>query len=230
MRWDRLDPPELTKSLPWGNGADASKSWFVRLMTHVGGIKPRTSSLNEVSWVSCVECLSLVFMCMSICMCVCMWLCRACIPLVVQDLGCIEYVFSDKTGTLTVNKMRFANAYVRGGLRFNEAENPGSIAAALGATDDATLAENMEHFLQVLSLCHTAVPERLADSGELVYVMCVCVCACVCVCVRTVVLWFTYLGCFSCSGTTRKAQTNWRWSRPQATTAGSCWNAPCRTW
>jgi len=49
MRWDRLDTPELTASLPWGEGVGGEgKGTVLRLMTHVGGIKPRTSSLNEV--------------------------------------------------------------------------------------------------------------------------------------------------------------------------------------
>lgn len=48
MRWDQLDPPEVTAELPWGIPAAATSSRFVRLMTAVNGIKPRTSSLNEV--------------------------------------------------------------------------------------------------------------------------------------------------------------------------------------
>ena len=62
MRWDRLDSPALLESLGWGSDAQRREAaavaareppptkgaTLVDYMTHVGGIKPRTSSLNEV--------------------------------------------------------------------------------------------------------------------------------------------------------------------------------------
>lgn len=62
MRWDRLDSPELLESLGWGSSAQrreaaaaaagepasTQRATLLDYMTHVGGIKPRTSSLNEV--------------------------------------------------------------------------------------------------------------------------------------------------------------------------------------
>lgn len=68
MRWDILEPAEAIDGLDWGD-PDTGSSGLIRLLfSTVGGIKPRTSSLNE-------------------------------------DLGRIQHVFSDKTGTLTKNVM-----------------------------------------------------------------------------------------------------------------------------
>jgi P-type E1-E2 ATPase len=41
-----------------------------------------------------------------------------------QDLGYIEYVFSDKTGTLTQNDMKLAKWYING-AELDELKNPG---------------------------------------------------------------------------------------------------------
>ena len=134
----------------------------------------------------------------------------------VQDLGCIEYVFSDKTGTLTRNKMRFAHAYVACGQVFNEAASPGSMAAgaAHAAPADALV---ITRFLRILAVCHTAVPERIGEEGTLV---------CVCTHVQkrsarfTVahVAWLDGVAWLISAGTTPKAPTSLPSSQRPATT------------
>jgi len=43
-----------------------------------------------------------------------------------EELGDIEYIFSDKTGTLTQNSMRIHSWFVNGDL-INEMEDPGAL-------------------------------------------------------------------------------------------------------
>lgn len=47
-----------------------------------------------------------------------------------EDLGKIQHIFSDKTGTLTQNVMKLSYWYSAGQL-FNEAENPGDLGRAI---------------------------------------------------------------------------------------------------
>ena len=99
----------LQNSLPWGASASGSK--LVQMLNGVpGGIKPRTSSLNDVRccWNCGAERFPL-FCTVLLSRHLCVW----------QDLGQIEYVFSDKTGTLTVNKMLFAKCAI-GNASFDE--------------------------------------------------------------------------------------------------------------
>lgn len=102
-----------------------------------------------------------------------------------EDLGMVEYVFSDKTGTLTCNEMVLARFYIHG-YEFNELDHPGCVDAALsrgvipvhamtdeyvGATEksiDASTREHMILFMRVLSLAHDTLPTR-DDHGEILY-------------------------------------------------------------
>lgn len=90
--------------------------------------------------------------------------------LVPQDLARIQFVFSDKTGTLTANKMKFAQCYVAGGYAvYHEGTRPGSLATAMqdgGAEEGAAV----RLFTRLLAVCNTVVPEWLNDNGKrLVY-------------------------------------------------------------
>eukprot|EP00531_Pseudo-nitzschia_arenysensis_P016673 CAMPEP_0116157348 /NCGR_PEP_ID=MMETSP0329-20121206/23298_1 /TAXON_ID=697910 /ORGANISM="Pseudo-nitzschia arenysensis, Strain B593" /LENGTH=1587 /DNA_ID=CAMNT_0003654453 /DNA_START=285 /DNA_END=5048 /DNA_ORIENTATION=+ len=112
------------------------------------------------------------------------------------DLGQIQYIFSDKTGTLTQNVMRFKRCSIDG-MVFGRPvikANPSSIdarkskssflplrrvlAGQVNFSEDGSRLENKngmtfnaELFLRVMSLCHTVVVEkdldtRKGDNGE----------------------------------------------------------------
>ena len=86
-----------------------------------------------------------------------------------EDLGQMEYVFSDKTGTLTRNEMEFKKA------SFGRVEEPWvpedmadtrvSAAATLSSID----AEAAKQYFTLLSLCHTVVPEHTEGCAEISY-------------------------------------------------------------
>ena len=101
----------------------------------------------------------------------------------VEELGQIEYIFSDKTGTLTCNMMEFKQCSI-GGICYAD-EVPEDRRATMqdgmevGIHDFNTMAENLKrhpsrelihHFLTLLSTCHTVIPERMeGDPGEIKY-------------------------------------------------------------
>jgi len=76
-----------------------------------------------------------------------------------EDLGQIEYLFTDKTGTLTENIMLFKRCFVDGKVYSqNEAEE---VLPDVGAN------EHLREFFRALALCHTVVPETV--NGKLTY-------------------------------------------------------------
>lgn len=109
---------------------------------------------------------------------------------IVTDLGLVEYIFSDKTGTLTCNVMEFKRCSVDGNIfgmpvskaapqpkvdedeaiedvEFETARPLKRLLAAgssVASTEDQFLSEkltfNAEMFLRVMSICHTVVVEK----------------------------------------------------------------------
>ena len=105
-----------------------------------------------------------------------------------EELGQIEYVFSDKTGTLTCNKMDFKRISIKGKTYgkidatnskyihdykdFPKVTNvdfrDGALFEVLN-NKDTTEYENLLHGLIFLAICHSVVVEVIINLNEIIH-------------------------------------------------------------
>ncbi|RKP21416.1 phospholipid-translocating P-type ATPase [Rozella allomycis CSF55] len=85
-----------------------------------------------------------------------------------EDLGKIEYIFSDKTGTLTRNEMTITHWYIDKHGVFDEQSSPGILRECLtrAKLDDQSL-EEIKFFIKHLSICHGVLPSE--ENGQIVF-------------------------------------------------------------
>ncbi|KAJ3045236.1 hypothetical protein HDV00_011108 [Rhizophlyctis rosea] len=86
-----------------------------------------------------------------------------------EDLGAVEYIFSDKTGTLTQNDMRLHSWWV-GREILEEMKEPGILRRKLerGEMDEKTRWD-FTLFGRTMALCHGVIPSVNETTGQMIY-------------------------------------------------------------
>lgn len=78
-----------------------------------------------------------------------------------EDLGMIEYVFSDKTGTLTCNEMVLAKFWIIGGV-YDELRQPGCVKERLpNLIEESQIIVGL--FMRALTLAHDSLPTHIGE-------------------------------------------------------------------
>eukprot|EP01125_Pyxidicula_operculata_P011070 TRINITY_DN3616_c0_g1_i1.p1 TRINITY_DN3616_c0_g1~~TRINITY_DN3616_c0_g1_i1.p1 ORF type:complete len:1085 (-),score=233.00 TRINITY_DN3616_c0_g1_i1:119-3373(-) len=84
-----------------------------------------------------------------------------------DELALVNYVFSDKTGTLTENLMVFKKASLNG-IIYND-DPPGSLKQLVKKPIDKTSKQFAKDYLYTLALAHSCQTDKDKETGELVY-------------------------------------------------------------
>jgi len=82
-----------------------------------------------------------------------------------EELGQIEYIFSDKTGTLTQNIMVLKKVTVAG-VKYGEKEESPSFTDVKFLEKLKSGDQSVVDFLRLMAVCHTVVPEMVSEESS----------------------------------------------------------------